>query len=269
MLITEGRDVLRHDFHTHSLQSPCGIHSVLELLNIAAQKGTETINVSDHGNASGRTMNFGVLANPKRTPMKARISIGSQYKDIRLLAGVEGNIFDDGTSDLDFIKETCYNQFALISAGFHSSAKKIRQLRSESANFKALTKFISQHSIDILTHPCTEAFPLPINDLIRLAQEYQFALEVNNTYLVVKEMNNRALQQMIEEALANNVTLLCNSDGHTWYELFECGAVRNLIEKTMNLVMEDVFPLNFGNWESVLNRFKRLRVRSAHITCPQ
>ncbi len=53
MIIADGRDVLRHDFHSHSLQSACGIHTVAEILEIAAQKGVETVNICDHGNRLG------------------------------------------------------------------------------------------------------------------------------------------------------------------------------------------------------------------------
>lgn len=130
MIIAEGRDVLRHDFHTRSLQSACGIHTVAEILEIAAQKGTETVNVCDHGHAAGRKMNFSVIANRKRTPMAVRVAV-------------------EGKTNLE------------------------------------------------------------------------------------------ALQQMIEAARAQDVTLLCNSDGHTWHELFECGAARALVEDEMNLVMEE------------------------------
>ena len=45
---------------------------------------------------------------------------------------------------------------------------------------------------------------------------------------------------------------------HTWHELFECGAVRALVEDEMNLVLQEVFPLNFGAWEQVCNRFPRI-----------
>ena len=90
--------------------------------------------------------------------------------------------------------------------------------------------------------------------IVQLAKEHQFALEVNNTNLVVGKTNLELVQHMIEEARAQDVMLLCNSDGHTWHELFECGAVRALVYE-MNLVLEEIFPLNFGAWEQVCNRF--------------
>jgi len=256
MIIAEGRDVLRHDFHSHSLQSACGIHTVVEILEIAAQKGAETVNICDHGNAAGRKMNFGVITNRKRTPMEVRVAAGSLPVTVRLLAGIEANILDDGDTDLPLVKmESANHQFALISGGFHSYAKELKRRKDPHANFDALIKYVSRYPIDILTHPCIGTFPLPVRELVQLAKEHRFALEVDNTNLVVGKTNLELLQQMIEEARAQEVTLLCNSDGHTWHELFECGAVRAIVEDEMNLVLEEVFPINFGAWEQVCNRF--------------
>ncbi len=259
MIIAKGNDVLRHDFHTHSLQSACGIHSVAEILDIAAQKGVETVNISDHGAASGRKMNFGVIADPARTPMKVPIAVGTEQTMVRLLAGIEANILDDGGTDLPLKSMgRSSHRFALISGGFHSSAVMLKKGKDPRANFDALSAYAESYPIDILTHPCTKTFPLPVADLVQLARAKTFALEVNNTNLVVDKTNLDALQLMIEEALAHGVTLLCNSDGHTWHELFECGAVRALVENGMNLTMEEIFALNFGEWEDVCQRFPRI-----------
>ena len=100
MIIAKGKDVLRHDFHTHSLQSSCGMHTVAEILEFAAQKGVETVNICDHGAAAGRKIIFGVIADPKRTPAEVQISTGGQLSLIRLLPGIEANILDDGKTDL-------------------------------------------------------------------------------------------------------------------------------------------------------------------------
>ena len=258
MIIAEARDVLRHDFHTHSLQSACGIHTVVEILDIGAQKGIETVNICDHGSAAGRKMNFGVIANPKRTPTQVQVATGKPPVTIRLLAGIEANILDNGDTDLPLADMETTNQFALISSGFHPYARDLKRRKDPQTNFEALLKYVERYPIDILTHPCIKSFPLPVEELVQMAREYEFALEVNNTNLVVGKTNLNALRQMIAEAQAQNVTLLCNSDGHTWHELFECGAVRAVVEDSMDLVMEEIFPLNFGDWEHVCKRFPRI-----------
>ena len=259
MIVATGKDVLRHDFHTHSIQSKCGMHTILEILDIAAQKGAETVNVCDHGKASGRNLYFGVVANRKRTPMDVRVSIETRSADIRFLPGIEANILDGGETDLNLERiERFEYQFSLINAGFHSSAEKLKQWKNPHANFEALSKYVEKYPLDILTHPCIKHFPFPIEDLVKLAKENHFALEVNNTNLVLKKTDLELVRQMIEAACTYGVTLLCNSDGHTWHELFECGAVRSLVEGQMNLIMEDVFPMTANDgWHSFCIRSKQ------------
>jgi putative hydrolase len=259
MIIADGRDVLVHDFHAHSLQSACGMHTVAEVLEIAAQKGVKTVNICDHADASGRKMNFGVIANPERTPMQVKISTEDQPKEVRLLAGIEANILENGNTDLPLAKMgSSSHDFALVSAGFHPFAKELKEWKNLHINIAALSSYVKRYPIDILTHPCIDSFPLPVGELVALAKEHHFALEVNNTNLVVKKTNRKLLKEMITEARAQDVTLLCNSDGHTWHELFECGAVRDFIESKMKLVLEEVFPLNFGSWKQVCKRFPNI-----------
>lgn len=259
MLIAQGRDVLRHDLHTHSVQSACGIHTTTELLQIAAQKGTRTVNVCDHGSASGRSVNFGVLADPRRTPRTVRIALGPQEVPVRLLPGIEANILHGGDTDLPLsAMERGTARFALISAGFHGSAARLKENKDPEANLAALRAYVRRFPLDILTHPCIKPFPLPAAGLARLAHEHGFALEVNNTNLALGKTDLCRLPHMIDEARSRRVTLLCNSDGHTWYELFECGAARAFVEGRMGLDMEQVFPLNFGSWRQLCDRFPGL-----------
>lgn len=260
MIIAEGRDVLRHDFHTHSVQSACGIHTVAEIMSIGAMKGVETVNICDHGSASGRNMSFGVITDRRRTPMQVQVEkTDKSIASLRLLAGIEASILNHGETDLP-LHEMANGRypFALLSAGFHSTAPELRKHKDPQANLDALLKYVVSYPLDILTHPCIKTFPLPVVELVNLAKRYGFALEVNNTNLVVEKTNLVMLEKLIEVGLAEGVTLLCNSDGHTWHELFECGAVRAFVEGRLNCVMEEVFPFNFGTWEELVKRFPRI-----------
>lgn len=259
MIIVEGRDVLRHDFHTHSVQSACGMHTVAEIMSIAARKGVETVNICDHGSASGRNMSFGVITDRRRTPMQVPVAMDEVSVPLRLLAGIEANVLDDGGTDLPLRGMASGKYpFAVISAGFHAAASGLKEGNDPQANLEALHNYVTHYPLDILTHPCIKTFPLPVVELVQLAKQYGFALEVNNTNLVVEKTQLDMLGEMIEESLARGVTLLCNSDGHTWHEMFECGAARVFVEDRLNLVMEEVFPINFGPWEQVVDRFPRI-----------
>lgn len=45
--------MIRNDLHVHSIQSMCGLHTLLEIVEIAARKGMRLVNISDHGSAFG------------------------------------------------------------------------------------------------------------------------------------------------------------------------------------------------------------------------
>lgn len=212
--------MIRNDLHVHSVQSLCGIHTLLEIIEIAGKKGMRLVNVSDHGSALGKKMNFAVIANKKRWPEKIKSSHG---KVISVLAGIEANILDiDGNSDFP---ERYVNQFDLVSAGFHHPIGK-----SAVDNTKALKNYLAKYPLDILTHPCIATHPLLIEEVVALSQEYGFALEVNNTNLRVGKTDIRQLKKMIELASENNALLVENSDGHTFIEIGENEKIEALFQ---------------------------------------
>lgn len=257
MISIPRNDCLKHDLHIHSVQSACGIHSVMEILEIAHKKGLKTINICDHGSAAGRKMNFGVIADRRRTP---KIVQFDDKSCVNLLVGIEANILDDGESDIPSgWKEKPNLKFDLISAGFHSCAKNLKEMKDPEKNFQALKKYLDKYPLDILTHPCIKNFPLPVEKLVALSADKGFALEVNNTNLIVDKTDVEKLKKMILLATESHCRLVCNSDGHTFFEIGECGMVRNLLEKQLNLKMETTFPLNFN--DDALNLFIEERVR--------
>ena len=40
--------MIRNDLHVHSVKSMCGMHTLLEIVEIAAEKGMRMVNISDH-----------------------------------------------------------------------------------------------------------------------------------------------------------------------------------------------------------------------------
>jgi putative hydrolase len=213
--------MIRNDLHVHSIQSLCGLHTLLEIVEIAARKGMRLVNISDHGSAAGKEMNFGVITDKKRLPEKIK---SSQGEPITVLAGIEANILDiGGKSD---IPQGYVNQFDLVSAGFHHPI-------GESAidNMKALENYLAQYPLDILTHPCKATHPLPLEEVVALSVEHGFALEVNNTNLRVGKTDIKQLEKMIELASRSQALLVENSDGHTFFEIGENDKIEEFLEK--------------------------------------
>ena len=216
--------MIRNDLHVHSVQSLCGFHTLLEIVEIVATKGIHTVNISDHGSGLGKKMNFGVFTDKRRCP---RDIISSKGIKVRVLAGIETNILDiDGNSDFP---ERYRTQFDLVSAGFHSCAKKLSSAKSREDNTKALENYLKRYPLDILTHPCIATFPLVLKKVVRLSLEYGFALEVNNTNLRVEKTDIEQLKKMIHLAKEEEAILVENSDGHTYFEIGENDRIKELL----------------------------------------
>jgi putative hydrolase len=222
--------MISNDLHVHSIQSLCGLHTLLEIVEIAAGKGMRLVNISDHGSAAGKKMNFGVLTDKRRRPEKISSSGG---KIISVLAGIEANILDiDGNSD--FPREMV-GKFDLVSAGFHHPIGK-----SADDNTTALENYMAQYPLDILTHPCIATFPQNLERVVALSLEYGFAMEVNNTNLRVEKTNVTQLEQLIHLARESGAILVENSDGHSFFEIGENDRVEALL-KRLQIDGEEIF----------------------------
>lgn len=214
--------MIRNDLHVHSVQSFCGIHTVLELAQIAAKKGIRLMNVSDHGSDSGRRMNFGVLVNKNRLPNPVTAPDGSS---VIMLRGIEANI-QNRAGETD-IPAKLIHRFDLISAGFHFFGELGGGKERE--NTEAAVNAVLKNPIDILTHPCIKTFPLDLPAIVDLAAEKRFALEINNTNLREKKTDLERLKTMIRLAVDKKVRLVENSDGHTYHEIGENAEIEELL----------------------------------------
>jgi putative hydrolase len=215
-----------NDLHVHSIQSLCGMHTVLEIVEIAADKGMKLVNISDHGSASGKNMNFGVLNNKLRFPRQVKSSKGVV---ITVLAGIETNILDiEGSSD--FVVSDS-KRFDLVSAGIHTSAKKLYKDKSRKNNTTALENYLKKYPLDIFTHPCINFSPMDLERIVELSLKYGFALEVNNTNLKGSKTNTDDLRTLIKLAADRGARMVENSDGHSFYEIGENDKVQELLEE--------------------------------------
>ena len=218
--------MIRNDLHVHSIRSNCGLHTFLEIVEIAARKGMRMVNICDHGSASNGVTSFGVPGDKRRTPREVPSASGAV---VHVLMGVEVNILgEDGSSDYPESRST---RFDLVSAGLHSPAKELAAAKSPDANTLALANYLKRSPLDILTHPCIEPFPFDLDGLIDLALEYQFALEVNNTNLRVEKTDVAQLERMIRLVHERGALLIESSDGHTFHEIGENDRIEELLAR--------------------------------------
>jgi len=218
----------------------------MEIVEIAARKGMRSVNICDHGKASGKEIKFNVINNKQRFPRNLQSAQGAT---ISITTGIEANILDiDGNSDFP-LDQAC--GFDLVSAGFHSMAKELALGKSPQSNIRALENYLKRFPLDILTHPCIATFPLDTETVVNLSIEYGFALEVNNTNLRLNKTDVDRLKDMIDLALAKGALISEDSDGHTLDEIGENEQIEALL-KTMGLNGDDVF---FNRNDELLNQF--------------
>lgn len=105
----------------------------MEIVEIAATKGIQAVNICDDGSACGKNMNFRVLTDKRRCPSDIISSKGIKFC---VLTGIETNILDIyGNSDFPGRFPT---RFDSVSAGFHSCAIELYSSKSQEDNTKAL-----------------------------------------------------------------------------------------------------------------------------------
>jgi putative hydrolase len=199
------------------------MHTLLEIVEIAAAKRMGMVNISDHGPALGRTLNLGVFLNQERLPISIEASSG---RSITLLRGVEANVLNS-RGDTD-IPDQHVARFDLITLGFHPCGD-LRSNGSESQNTNALVNALARYPVDILAHPCLATFPLHVPTVTDLSREYGFALEINNTKLRLERCDRAKLARMVTLAVEKGAPLVETSDGHTFHEIGENEQVEMLL----------------------------------------
>lgn len=238
--------MIRNDLHVHSIRSLCGVHTLFEIVEIAAGKGMRTVNICDHGEKSGQAIKFSVVNDKRRFPRDIQ---SAQCASISMLIGIEVNILDiDGRSDFPVDQA---RGFDLVSAGFHSMAAKLASEKSPQYNTQALENYLKRYPLDILTHPCIAKFPLDLGKVVNLSIAYGFALGVNNTNLRLGKTDVEQLKKMIHLAKGKGAFLSENSDGHTYIEIGENEKIVKLLQE-MRLNGDDVF---FNRDDNRLDQF--------------
>jgi predicted metal-dependent phosphoesterase TrpH len=79
--------MIRNDLHVHSIQSLCGLHTILEIVQVASRKGMRLVNIADHGRTAGKRINVGVLADQRRLPDPVVALDGSSMRGSREMIG--------------------------------------------------------------------------------------------------------------------------------------------------------------------------------------
>lgn len=229
------------DYHTHTIHSH-GKGTIRQNVESAIQKGLREIAICDHGPSH---MGFGVK-HKNFAKIKAEIDkLNSEYKEIKILMGVEANIVSyDGDIDVD---EDITKLLDILLVGFHfgarpssigdayrmyvlnymgrfskSAAKKAREL-----NTNAVIAAINRHKIDLITHPGAKV-DIDTKKLARAAASRGTALELNASHHMLS-------LDYLKIAMTEDVKFMINSDAHTPEDV---GKVDSAVDRALKAGLE-------------------------------
>jgi putative hydrolase len=206
--------MLEVDFHSHSLFSGCGLHTIIEMLTYAKSAGLKALAITDHGTAQDGHISspfFDRLVDP--------------VDGIRLLKGQESNVVND-EGDIDFpIKFLRYTDVVLL--GLHPNLDK-RPKKTDYSDMliKALKK---NPYVDIITHLNDTVYPVDYDKVIGAAKELGMAIEFNNSKTKYSKVDPTATPLLIDACKRVGCRAVINSDAHALREIGLDDSIRPLL----------------------------------------
>ncbi|MCX7011435.1 MAG: PHP domain-containing protein [Candidatus Sumerlaeota bacterium] len=209
--------MLKIDLHTHTLNSKCGQHTLLEVLNIARGRGMELIAITDHGPAQGGTVR-GTFFQDARVP--------HEFDGVRLLKGLEANVLDaDGHDD---VPRSLLERIDILLAGLHPSfgGKGLED------NTRAVLNILeSGPAFDMISHPDIRAYPLNLERVVPAAADKGVILEINDANLVLGKTDLEKMRELLALGAKHGALFAVNSDGHTWAEFGRDDSTRRALRE--------------------------------------
>jgi putative hydrolase len=207
--------MIQFDLHVHTIFSPCGIHTVLELLEHAKNLGMKGFAVTDHGQTLG-----GRLNNPFFERFK------SPSPNIKILKGIECNLLDD-KGKIDFPREYAkYIDVTLL--GLHPNTP--RKLGIDVYTNMLIAAIRKNPCVDIITHPNDDIYPVDYSRLAREAKVAGVAVELNNSKIMLARTEIESAYKLVKACLEEGCCMAVNSDTHAIHELGLDDSVRPVIK---------------------------------------
>ncbi len=192
------------DLHIHTSKSPCGLHSHLEIIELAREKGMKLIAITDHDVSPGPALRVFSYRFP------------SNWKGLRVLKGIELSIRDRGM--LRIPSHLKIQDLDLCLAGFHPEGRKARN--NPKACIEDLGALLARYPfIDLITHPFIQGFELEPEPLADLLAQHGVAAEINNSALRYGKENPEKLLALLVLCKDRGIPVAVNSDTHVATEL--------------------------------------------------
>ena len=195
---------IRGDLHMHTTASD-GAATILEMAEAAKARGLRYIAVTDHSKRVA--MANGLDAERLRAHWKEIRSVAERVKGIELLCGIECDILEDATLDLDddVLSEADW-VVAVLHYGLQQPRKQI---------MKRLLSTVKNPNVHAIGHPTgrlvgrREGADVYMPELLKAAADYGVMLEINAhpKRLDLNDVNAAAAKDM-------GVRIVINTDAH-------------------------------------------------------
>jgi putative hydrolase len=207
--------MLTVDFHSHTFMSQCGIHTHLEMLQTAREKGLAGLAITDHGPALRG-----------RHPSSVYERLNQPVEGIRYIKGIEANVTDtEGNID---IPDWLLPMLDIVLLGLH--VRFPLRKRAKDWTDALITAMRRNPWVDIITHPVDENFPMNLELLATEARELGMALEVNNSKVLYARTTVSEVERFLAICKDVGCKLAVCSDAHTVEEIGGDDAVRPLLD---------------------------------------
>jgi putative hydrolase len=208
--------MLKVDFHSHTLFSKCGLHTIIEMLTEAKKRGLVALAITDHGSVLKST-----------TPSTFFDRLFDPVPGIRLLKGVECNI-DGEEGAIDFpMKFLSFADIVLLGLHPHLPEGKSKE-HYTALLLRALEK---NPFVDIVTHPEDVHYPVDFAELAVFAENRGMALECNNSKILHSRAPKELMLDLIYACKKAGCRMAVNSDAHAIGEIGLDESVRPLLKE--------------------------------------
>lgn len=189
------------DLHVHTHASAHAYSSVYEHIMEAKRKNMLVLGITDHGPALNDS--------PHRWHFLNMDAIPKWFDGLRILKGIESNVFENGKIDCD---EIMAEKLDYVMAGFHTP---VYPPNSDAVkNTECLIKVINHPAVKIIVHPGNPQFPLDYKEIAIEACRNNVALEVNSGSIDARKGSTENCRKIIQEVMNAGGFFSVGSDSH-------------------------------------------------------
>lgn len=190
------------DTHTHTIISGDAFSTLLENIQMAAQRGMKYLCTTEHV--------YSVLYNaPQPSYFRSLHALPRSWEGVEIVRGVETNVIDyDGKVDMP---QDLLNWLEWVIASMHVSSLKPLSVQSHTAAWVGVAK---NPAIDVIGHIDDCRFDFDVDTVVKAFADNGKIVEINEQSEVVRPGSGKLLEDVLEACIKYDVPVVVCSDGH-------------------------------------------------------